>query len=57
MVPGGDWGETSQPGRGQGGGTGGGKPPPGLGGLGRSEIQTERKFGRGSEQKFQKNGG
>ena len=40
-----------RPSRGQGGGRGGGKPPPGLGGLGGSEIEKERKFGRGSEQK------
>ena len=39
-----------RPGRGQGGGRGGGKPPPGLGGLGGSEAQKERRF-RGSEGK------
>ena len=42
--------ETSEcnrgkPSRGQGWGRGGGKPPPGLGGLGGSEVQKEKRFG------------
>ena len=51
MVPSGDRGEPVEaeprPRRGEGGG----KPAPRLGGLGGSEIEKERKFGRGSEQK------
>ena len=38
--PGGDRGETSQPGRGQGGGRGGDKLPPGLGGLGNQRFRS-----------------
>ena len=42
--------KRNQQNRAQGGVMGVGKPPPGLGGLGGSEVQKERKFG-GSEKR------